>query len=346
MNNPDHAVNTNLLEAMRAACNRIAPLWPLQHFVAVNPFLGMAGSTFQETAGRMSRIAHGSLFRSAAEWEEVFARESPTDLEFRRAVDRVSRGASERDREWLEQWDLTAWRLWLRAAADSFLEGRLLTACDCADRCTGSLWNTFVVDEISKWFASFSDAGQASWHMTPGSSRFFPAWREVALRDWNPAAAGLGDFREIVRSLPEDPARLVECVVQSMDVPQGALTDFLHRQLMSVHGWSAHARYRDGGAHAGDPMDGLVLELLAVRLAYDWVVHKKFQSSPLYRDAWVGQWNHGTHELDRARGVLAGLIAQEIAEARYRSSLFPKVLAGNAASKFAAARRPQLQAIF
>lgn len=346
MNNSESTVSPILLESMRDACNRVAPLWPLQHFVAVNPFVGMAESTFQDTAARMSRIAHGSLFRSPAEWEQLFAKEPPTVAEFRSAVDRVSRGASGNDRGWLEHWDLSGWLHCLRAAGDSRIEGQVLTACDCADRHLGSYWSNFVVDEISKWFASFSDAGQASWHMAGGAARFFPAWQDVSLRDWNPAAAGLGDFREIVRSLPADAPQLIEFVVRSMNVPESSLTDFLHRQLMSVHGWSAHARYRDGGAHTGDPLSGLLLELLAVRLAYDWVVHKKCQASRLYREAWAGQWSGDTDDCDRARGVLAGLIAQEIAEARYRSTLFPKVLSAGATSGFATERRPQLQAIF
>ena len=41
------AIERAALEAtVRAACRRIAPLWPLKHFVAVNPFLGFSGQSF------------------------------------------------------------------------------------------------------------------------------------------------------------------------------------------------------------------------------------------------------------------------------------------------------------
>ena len=33
-----------VMAAIAGACGRIAPLWPLKHFVAVNPFLGFSGS--------------------------------------------------------------------------------------------------------------------------------------------------------------------------------------------------------------------------------------------------------------------------------------------------------------
>jgi hypothetical protein len=33
-------------DSIAKACGRIAPLWPLKHFVAVNPFLGFAEKPF------------------------------------------------------------------------------------------------------------------------------------------------------------------------------------------------------------------------------------------------------------------------------------------------------------
>ena len=39
---------TLTLAAAQQACRRIAPLWPLKHFVAVNPFLGVVDQRFAE----------------------------------------------------------------------------------------------------------------------------------------------------------------------------------------------------------------------------------------------------------------------------------------------------------
>jgi hypothetical protein len=33
-------------DAISAACAKVAPLWPLKHFVAVNPFLGFSTTPF------------------------------------------------------------------------------------------------------------------------------------------------------------------------------------------------------------------------------------------------------------------------------------------------------------
>ena len=50
-----------LQAAIASACGRVAPLWPLKHFVAVNPFLGFADLTFGETCASLKHIANADM---------------------------------------------------------------------------------------------------------------------------------------------------------------------------------------------------------------------------------------------------------------------------------------------
>ena len=64
---PDHgepaAPTPDALRAhIDAACARIAPLWPLQHFVAVNPFFGLRDQTFQDASDTLARITGAGLY--------------------------------------------------------------------------------------------------------------------------------------------------------------------------------------------------------------------------------------------------------------------------------------------
>jgi uncharacterized protein len=43
--------------AVDRATRKIAPLWPLKHFVAVNPFLGLSELPFADAARTMARVA-------------------------------------------------------------------------------------------------------------------------------------------------------------------------------------------------------------------------------------------------------------------------------------------------
>ncbi|MBS0330680.1 MAG: DUF2309 family protein, partial [Proteobacteria bacterium] len=49
-----------------AACARIAPLWPLKHFVAVNPFFGLIDHSFQDASDTLARITGSSLYMPRA----------------------------------------------------------------------------------------------------------------------------------------------------------------------------------------------------------------------------------------------------------------------------------------
>ncbi|HKK31103.1 MAG TPA: putative inorganic carbon transporter subunit DabA, partial [Alphaproteobacteria bacterium] len=43
--------------AIERAIRRLAPLWPLAHFVAVNPFLGVADRPLRDAARHMARAS-------------------------------------------------------------------------------------------------------------------------------------------------------------------------------------------------------------------------------------------------------------------------------------------------
>ena len=51
--------------AVEAACSRVPPLWPLQNFVAVNPFLGLAEQRFAQAAQTLQRVAGIGMMSSS-----------------------------------------------------------------------------------------------------------------------------------------------------------------------------------------------------------------------------------------------------------------------------------------
>lgn len=57
----ENFAQVQLDQRIDAACARIAPLWPLKHFVAVNPFFGLVDLPFQAASDTLARITGGSL---------------------------------------------------------------------------------------------------------------------------------------------------------------------------------------------------------------------------------------------------------------------------------------------
>lgn len=60
-NTAGHDNTTSLSRHIEAACQRIAPLWPLRNFVAVNPYFGLGDRPFWQAGQLLERMAGKGL---------------------------------------------------------------------------------------------------------------------------------------------------------------------------------------------------------------------------------------------------------------------------------------------
>ncbi len=242
-------------DATEEACRRIPPLWPLENFVAVNPFLGLSDLSFEEAGGLMERVAHAAPLMEAEYYRTKIQDGSISAPNIRAALLRSRSGVEPADPvSWLEK----------RLRRGSLSE-RILTVADWLDETRGTSWAPFVVEEISKWCSSYFDRGQSSWRMPWKHLPLYGAWKRAAEIDANPAVAGLKGFRNHVKELPQSADDAIACCMERLDIPADLARDFLHRQLMTVFGWSAYAAYHDRQGLGHDT----VRQILAIRLAYD-----------------------------------------------------------------------------
>lgn len=241
--------------AIEAACSRVPPLWPLQNFVAVNPFLGLSGQPFEQAARLMERTGHSDILMDSAYYLEQLRTGAISSADIRAVLSGL--GAA------VIPADPSAWlNAKLRQTGDA---ERIFTVADWLDQSTGTAWAAFVVEEISKWCSSYFDSGQSSWAMPWRDLSLYEAWKSAGAIDANPEVYGLPAFRRHVSQLPDSPDAAIEHALSRLNVPQELASDFLHRQLMSVFGWSAYAAYQDREGAGGNH----VRQLLAIRLAYD-----------------------------------------------------------------------------
>ena len=87
---PDH--RCELQAAVAAACGRIAPLWPLKHFVAVNPFLGFADRPFHATCTTMRRVARIDMLMPRSFYRQALADGQIEDADLAARARRRPRG--------------------------------------------------------------------------------------------------------------------------------------------------------------------------------------------------------------------------------------------------------------
>ncbi|MBN9691451.1 MAG: DUF2309 domain-containing protein [Verrucomicrobia bacterium] len=252
--------------ASEEAQSRIPPLWPLRHFVAVNPFLGLTGLPFTSACTLLDRVTGAIPLQSAQDYLEAWKSGviSPTDL----AAVSDAEWTPDRLREALEQ-------------AGSRESRPIPTVADRLDRQRpGAHWGQFVIEEISKWCAVQFDENQAAWRSPWREQELYRAWREAARWDHAPETFGLTGFRNFVGNLPEDAAECIRVcleIIQPQNIP---IAEFLHRQLATISGWAGHLQYRVREDQLRGKSNTLLRDLLAIRLAYDAALHHAFSPPP------------------------------------------------------------------
>lgn len=325
-------------ERLRRAVRRVAPVWPLDRFVAVNPYAGLADRSFPETAALLARVA-GARGTLPAQWylDAVAAgRVDVTDIEAALAGHgaEVARDAH----------DLLA-----RAAADATARepaAVVPTVADVAAACTGTDWPHLVTDRISAWAAAYFDAGQALWRSADPDDAPFAAWRFEAAIDRTPEVMGLRGFRAFVRSLPRDPHEAAARALGDLAIPPPAVDDYLHALARRAGGWLAHAARLGFEAELAGDRDDTAVELLAIALCWEQGL-ARCVPAPGFELA----WGRARHELDRivhapAPPALARRVVLHEAFERAEQRRLARRLAGGGTAARAATDRPEVQAVF
>lgn len=245
-----HAASTEAM--VEAACAQVPPLWPLRHFVAVNPYLGLTHRSFEDAMDHAARVFDAPGFMPQAYYSQAYA-EGRFD---RKDLEAVAPAA-------------------IRTSAPEAGE-KVPTVVDALRAAGGPDLEAVVVDEISRWCAGRFDSGQATWKQPLREAPLFPAWRAYARIDRSPEINGIRGLRRYAETLPDTPLDAIEAVLEQLAVPVASREEFLSRLLSSILGWAGHAQYRrrEASLRGGDDPD--LIGLLAIRAAYDGAIARAY----------------------------------------------------------------------
>jgi len=301
--------------ALAEAGERMGPVWPLDRFVAVNPFLGFSGVHFAEGCARIAATAHSQVFMPPAYYreQEVSAADLDSALNHVRMLgisewsDLVADLSSEQLMSAQDVTDRDAAPSGQRRGLPNTQGGAdacpgltefaptglnlaplgtdhlVFTVADELDRARRSRWGSVITDEISKWCALYFDQGQSAAGHPWQDRSLFEVWKEAVPIDRNPGLRGLRRLRRVVESASKDPLSYIAASLETLGVPECARADFLERQLRTVSGWAAHARRLQWEARQQGGESVHLADLTAMRLTCDvalWSEHADI------RDLW------------------------------------------------------------
>lgn len=333
------AAAPDFLKTAREACQRLAPLWPLQNFVAVNPFLGLSDRSFVDSCELIRRVTPGGMQMPLSFYAEKYHAAEIRSEDLKTALTRAPKVLPA---PWAEEAKKLTPNDLIEALGkeeEDFGEPDILTIADALDRSSGSDWNTQIIEVIAQFCASYYDRGQSAWKQPWADQPLLTAWREAASLDAKPEFQGLKNFRQFVQKLPKNADEAIVQALTTLKVSEDEAADFLHRQLMSIRGWAGHVQYLVREKSMAGKEDDSLLHLLAIRLTYDVALLEQFES-PSLREFWSPG---SVEEMPPTEGVLIRFLWQLAHENAWQRSLFTRI---TKAESPATESRPSAQAVF
>nr|MBI1228747.1 DUF2309 family protein [Cytophagales bacterium] len=249
-----------MAQDMRMACKKIAPLWPLENFVAVNPYLGLIDQPFDVAAQQLATVAGIQMTLPISFYKDKIRERKITKKDLQLAFAKSE----------MIDVDIDAFISELGRLEDGEQSvATIATATDVATQATKQDWNRFVVSRLSSWAAAYFDNGQAQWCSASTGVGLFEAWKAEASVDMTPEISGLRGFKKTVKALPNHPLKAAQQAIKLLDLPKEGVSVFLHRLLLRVGGWSAFvARIDWDNALYGKKGDAM-MEWLAVLICWE-----------------------------------------------------------------------------
>lgn len=336
-----HAM-TALARDIEKACGRIAPTWPLDQFIAVNPYWGWLDQPMPWAAARLEVLGGTCLTmpRSwfAAQWQ--LGHLQRTHLQA--AVWRAAGNAASVDHVEQEVDRLVT----ALESPTTERRNRLSLVTDLRDAGVpprpGVSWTEMVTHQVSQHCAAFFDMQQASWGMPPAAG-LWNAWRQQLAADhglpWHHGHAALA---RRLADLPSDARVVIAQVLVGLGVEESGRAAYLTAVLMAIGGWGAWCAYERWQARLAGNDDDQIEQLLAIRLTWEWLLHDDAPTGTVPA-GWAAQWSAADALARQREGAQAmDWLLQDALEIAYQQPL----LAGLSKAVAAPATAPEVQALF
>ena len=226
-------------------------------------------------------------------------------------------------------------------------------ADDQRDLTHAMAWVDFVTHQISQHCAAYFDISQAAWN--PERVGLYASWARQLANDHSTALLmGYTGFSQKAASLPQDPRELIAVATQALGLKAAQCTDqttdYFTALLMSINGWASWCAYERWQARLGTlpgrSDDDDIIELLAIRLGWEWLLLK----DPINKENAI-KWEAASARFDWAPALFDtqnthDWLLQDALERAYQQSLCQGLTGAPSTSPVRLPELPTVQAIF
>lgn len=305
---PDQAYaqspGSDLDGTIRSAVEAIAPLWPLDRFIAVNPFHGWTGTAFLETARKFQALAGASLFMRPSYYREAWQggllrsehlRSALAELGSALTVDECRSGLDRVRHEPVR-----------RPLLSDIIDSR-------RDLQHEPAWDDVITGQISRFCAAWFDRSMSDWRPCRGPSLYADWKSRIGEERGLALLMGDGDFLKRPARLSDRPRVVIGNVLAELALDGEAARDLLTSALLRINGWASWCAYLRWQSRLHGDDNRLMEELLAVRLAWERLLDDGRRDPSSSWQRWQSAWNGHPSDDDRAHVLAVWQRALELA---------------------------------
>ena len=262
----DAALHAQIDVACHQACQTIAPAWPLDRAIAVNPHWSRIGMPVRRVAARMAVLGGIHVFpprdRQQHAWDTDRITRADLELALRQMPDAAAAG-------------LTA-EVCTQALQSPPALRQLPLLIDVLDndpkRHARLSWRQAITHQVSQTCAAYFDAHQADWQPERAQG-LYAFWRDTLTHDHSIGLLmGVPQLGRALAALPATRQDAERWVMKRLGLPPEVWADYLEAVLLTVNGWASWCAYLGWQARLDGRDDAHLRDLLAIRLAWGVVL--------------------------------------------------------------------------
>ena len=278
-----HPAKSSVNSAVEAACRSIAPAWPLDRFIAVNPYWGWIDRPIEEAAAQLKQLCGSRMHMPRAFYRNAWKSKAFQPENLAQAM--AEAGVLENPAAVIATLDQPEETSAALPLLSDLLDAQRQLAREPA-------WRSTITHQISQFCAAYFDAEQADWHPAQ-SLGLYGGWRESVAHDHGISL--LMKTPEVLRraqTLPADARQAITFVLDKLGLPADGLSDFLCAVLHRINGWASWCAYLRWQARLEGGDDTQLVDLLAIRLSWEYLLDDGLRGEP-------STWMHWQRAVNR-----------------------------------------------
>ncbi len=273
-----------LHEYLDSLCQRIPPLWDLNNYVAVNPFLGFGDQSIQKCAAIMHDQLRIQVLPALSYYQECWRRQAFNWDDLALATNGQNYSA-----DYLQ-------KILDNRLSIPFREQRtILSFAERYDSIHRTNWHEQIIFSITRWCGVYVTQGGSYWKWEKGSGQkkqFYQTWREFAQKDRTLEIAGLPGWRSWLATFPNSSEETIAILLQYLNISDEVQLDYLYHIVGSVYGWASYFRrssWQEKQSWCQEIIDLVAIYLIADSALVAQLAPERTEESSLFDNATISE---------------------------------------------------------